>query len=213
MTILFFGVNPVVGKTKALDFALVDINGNSFTLSKCSAKLVLIDFFATWCDPCKAAIPTFRSLYNEYSRDQLEIISISPEGEDTLRSFAQRADINMIWIVASDPAGSVSGDYLGLDTRIPHIFLVDANRYIDYDHLGWSGDTDASKLRSKIGSLLSGTSNGDSNGNSDTVSSGPPFELIAIIGGVVVVFLVGIVVAGQKLGWSKPAKKRRRSKR
>ena len=207
-----FVVNPSVGLKEAPNFTLVDINGNTFSLSICSAKIILIDFFGTYCDPCIDAIPTFRSLYDEYSRDQLEIISISPEDTNSLRIFAQQH--GMKWIVASDPTGGVSDDYLGIDKRIPHIFLVDADGYIVYDHLSWSGDTDASELHSKISSLLSGTGNGDSTGDSDTGQTGPPYTLIAIIGGAVIVFLVvGIVVAGQILGWSEPAKKRRSRKR
>jgi peroxiredoxin len=217
--VLILGANPVVGIDKAPDFTLMDTNGSSFTLSKCPAKVVLIDFFATWCGPCKDAIPTFRNLYDEYSRDQLEIISISPEDESTLRSFARRSDINMTWIVAQDKAG-VSDDY-GI-AYIPRTFLVDANGYIRYNHVGWGGEGDASELRSKISSLLSGTGNGDSNGNSNgdsngdsgTGQTGPPYTLIAIIVGAVIVFLVvGIIVAGQLLGWSEPSKKRGSRKR
>ncbi len=213
------GANPVVGNEKAPNFTLVDINGEQFSLSDHMGKVVLLDFFATWCGPCKDAIPTFRNLYDEYSRDQLEIISISPEDESTLRSFARRPDINMTWIVAQDKAG-VSDDY-GI-AYIPRTFLVDANGYIRYDHVGWGGEGDASELRSKISSLLSGTGNGDSNGNSNgdsngdsgTGQTGSPYTLIAIIVGAVVVFLVvGIIVAGQLLGWSEPSKKRGSRKR
>jgi len=196
---------PVIGLEvwdQAPDFTLVDIDGNSFTLSKCPAKVVLVDFFATWCGPCEAEIPTLRSLYDEYSRDQLEIISISPEGEGTLRSFAQRPDINMTWIIAQDTAG-VSDDY-GV-TYIPRTFLVDASGYIRYDHTGWSGEGDALELRSKISSLLSGAENGDS----DTGHHGPPYTLIAfIVVGVILFLVIGIVVAGKILGWSEAPKKR-----
>ncbi len=140
----------------------------------------------------------------------MEIISISSEGIDTLRSFAQRTDINMTWIVASDPTGDVSYNYLGLDIRIPHMFIVDAEGYIAYDHLGWRGDSDALELRSRISSLISGTSNsgnGDSDGDSDIEQTGPPYTLIAILGGAVIVLLVvSIVVARQLRGSAEPLK-------
>jgi len=196
--LLLLPIRPVVGLEvgdQAPDFTLVDIDENSFTLFTCPAKVVLINFFATWCGACKAEIPALRSLYDEYPRGQLEIISISPEDEGTLRSFARRSDINMTWIVAQDTAG-VSDDYLGFDTRIPHSFLVDADGDIGYDHLGWRIG-DESELRSKIISLLSGTENGDS----ETGHHGPPYTLIAVIVvGVIVFLVIGMVVAGKILG-------------
>lgn len=136
LLIIFFSfvLTPVIGQKKAPNFTLVDINGNTFTLSNIPAEVVLIDFFATWCGPCRAEIPVLGSLYHEYSRDQLEIISISSEDESTLRNFAQQQ--NMEWIVARDTVG-VSEDY-GI-TYIPRTFLVDADGYIRYDHTGWSG--------------------------------------------------------------------------
>ena len=212
MILLAFSVNPVFGEQKAQDFTLADLDGRSFTLSECAAKVVLLDFFGTQCPPCLTEIPVLRSLYHEYSRDALEIISISPEGEGTLRDFAQQH--NMEWIVASDPTGAVSDAY-GI-AYIPRTFLVDAQNYIRYDHTGWSGADDESDLRSQISSLVAGTSNGgngDSNGDSDAGQTGPPYTLIAIVGGAVIIFLiVGIVAAGQLLGWSQSPKKRRSHK-
>ncbi|MDH5451700.1 MAG: TlpA family protein disulfide reductase [Candidatus Bathyarchaeota archaeon] len=206
MIMFLFGVHSVLGQKEAPDFTLVDINGTTFTLSNCSARVVLIDFFATWCTPCKVEIPVLRSLYDEYLRDQLEIISISSENEGTLRNFVQRADINMTWIVACDTAGVMDDYYGGAFSRpIPRTFLVDADGYIRYDHTGWSGAGDELELRSKISSLLSGTENGDF----DTEPSGIPYWLIAIVGGIVVVSLiVGIIVAPRMLRRSKPPNKR-----
>lgn len=199
-------VYPVVGQEKAYDFTLIDIDGNSFSLSGCPAKVVLIDFFGTHCTPCIQVIPALRNLYGEYSRDQLEIISISSSDSDAvLRDFAQDPTHIMTWVVASDLSGQIASKY-GIQ-YIPTLFIIDTERSIQHKHVGVTAEA---TLRSEINSVLSGGDNGDPS----TVSPGPPFELIAIIGGVVVVSLiVGIVVAGQKLGWSKPAKKRRRPKR
>ena len=141
-----FSVNPVVGQKQAHDFTLVDINGNSFTLSKCPAKIILIDFFGTKCAPCIKEIPALRSLYDEYPRHQLEIISISPEDDDVLRDFAQEQ--NMEWIVASDPGEQINNQY-GIQ-YIPTLFIVDADGYIRYKHVGL---TEESTLRSEINLL------------------------------------------------------------
>ena len=209
MTLLSFGVNSVVGETKAPDFILVDIDGNSFSLSDCPAKVVLIDFFGTHCTPCIQVIPALRNLYGEYSRNQLEIISISSSDSDAvLRDFAQDPTHIMTWIVASDLSGQTASNY-GIQ-YIPTLYIIDTERSIQHKHIGVTAEA---TLRSEINSVLSGADNGDSNGDSDTALPWPPIELIAIIGGVAVVFLVGIVVAGQMLGWSKPAKKRRRPRR
>jgi len=206
-------VNQAAAKEKAPDFTLTDVDGTPFTLSECSAKVVLIDFFATWCSPCRAAIPTFRELYAEYQRSQLEIVSISPEETDALEIFARDPQTNMTWIVVSDPTGSVSNSYLGGDTRIPHMFLIDFDGYIAHDHLGWGGEQDASELRSKINSIISGDYNSDTDQPGDNDSSadqpGWPLATITIIIGVIIFLsIVGLIAAGNLLGWSSPQKKR-----
>ena len=211
MIVLSFGINLVVGKTKAPDFTLVDIEGNEFSLSNQLGKVVIINFFAIDCYYCRLEMPHLRTLYDGYSSDQFIIISISVnlwDTNDDLRNFAQQ--YNMEWMVARDTANVA--DKYGV-SPIPHSVIVDAEGYKRHDHVGLTGEA---TFRSEIDSLLSGTGNGG-NGDSDDSDTGqtcPPYTLIAIIGGAIIVFLVvGIVVAGRLLGWSEPSKKRRSNKR
>ena len=211
LLILLFSavIGQTLAKEKAPIFTLTDIDGNSFSLSECSAKVVLIDFFATWCGPCRGAFPTLQEFYDEYQRDQLEIVSISPENIDDLEVFAKTPQINMTWIVVSDPTGSVFDSYLGRDTRIPHMFLIDSDGYIAYDHLGWRGNEDESELRSKINAIISGNNN-----TSNTDQPGWPLTTIAIIVVIIIGLLVaGLVAKGRILGGSSSSKSRSKNAR
>lgn len=211
------GVNPVVGLDKAPDFTLVDINGGQFKLSTHVGKVVLIDFFGTRCPNCILEIPHLKILYNKYPQDQFGIISISVyDTNEELRNFVQEHD--MPWTVARDTSPPVSDKYNVYP--LPTLFIIDTEGYIRKKYE--IEVVEASVLISQIDLLLSGTGNGDSNGNSngdstgdsDTGHHGPPYTLIAVIGvGVVVFLVIGLVVAGQLLGWSEPAKKRRSRKR
>jgi len=211
LTIVFaLGADHVVGKEKAPNFTLVDINGEQFSLSEHLGKVVLLDFFTTHCYYCILEIEHLKGLYDEYSPDQLVILSISVDPyTDTvpiLQSFAQQYEIT--WTVARD-TDNIAYKY-GV-SPIPHLVIVDAEGYKRHSHIGLTAE---STLRSEIDSLLSEIENGDSNGDPDTGQTEPPYTLIAAIGVIVIVFLiVGIIVARKMLGWSKPTKKRSARKR
>jgi len=205
------GADPVVGKEKAPDFTLVDISGEQFSLSGHLGKVVLLDFFTTHCYYCKLEIEHFKGLYDEYSPDQLVILSISVDPyTDTvqnLQSFAQQYE--MTWTVARD-TDNVAYKY-GV-SPIPHLVIVDAEGYKRHNHIGLTAE---STFRSEIDSLLSEIGNGDPNGDNPGIEqTEPPYTLIAAIGvGVIVFLVVGVVVARKLLGRSKRAKKRRSRKR
>jgi peroxiredoxin len=211
LTIVFaFGADAVVGKEKAPNFTLVDINGEQFSLSDQLGKVVFLDFFTTWCGPCISEIEHLKGLYNEYSPDQFVILSISVDPyTDTLQnlqSFAQQNE--MTWTVARD-TDNVASKY-GV-SPIPHLVIVDAEGYKRHNHIGLTAE---STFRSEIDSLLSEIGNGDSNSDPDTGQTEPPYTIIAAIGVGVIVFLVVVVVVARKRSErSKRAKKRRSRKR
>jgi len=196
LTIVFvLGADPVVGKEKAPNFTLVDINGEQFSLSDHLGKVVLLDFFTTWCGPCIIEIEHLKGLYDEYSPDQLVILSISVDPyTDTvqiLQNFVQQ-NKEMTWAVARD-TDNVAYKY-GV-SPIPHLVIVDAEGYKRHSHIGLTSE---STLGTEIDSLVSEIGNSDPNGDPDTGQTEPPYTLIAAIGVGVIVFLIVVAVVAKK---------------
>ncbi|RXK82914.1 peroxiredoxin family protein [Filimonas effusa] len=110
---------------KAIPFTLPDEKGNRVSLDQCRGKYVLVDFWASWCKPCRAENPVLLAAYKNYHQKNFEIISISLDlrKEDWLRAVKEDA---MPWIQLSDGKGPNSNAALlyGV-TSIPRNFLID----------------------------------------------------------------------------------------
>lgn len=95
----------------SLDFTVELTDGRSFTLSEQAGKVVLVNFWATWCGPCTREMPDLETLYQEYrSGGQVEIILVNcGENSRTVESFLSRNGYTMP--VACDPYGNISDAY------------------------------------------------------------------------------------------------------
>jgi peroxiredoxin len=82
--------------TPAPDFALKDLDGNALTLGAFKGKVLLLNFWATWCPPCRAEIPDFVETYRDFKVKGLEIIGVSVDKVTPakLRNFLSQAKIN-----------------------------------------------------------------------------------------------------------------------
>jgi peroxiredoxin len=110
---------------KFLDFSEKDLLGNPLSLAKYKDKLVLVDFWATWCAPCVGELPNFINAYNKHHAEGFEVIGISlDQDEQKLKSFLKTKDIP--WAQYFDGKGSqnkLAAKY-GIDS-IPATFLLD----------------------------------------------------------------------------------------
>ena len=216
MTVSSLSVNLVGGKTKVSDFSLTDIYGTDFSLSDYQGKVVLLEFFIIACSGCRAEIPEFRQLCNEYSSDEFVVLSIDVSPYDTdadLRNYVQQNGIphGNQWRVARDTA-QLGGKYV--TEGVPTLVIINTGGVITFHQ---AVVLRKSEIVSLIDPLLSGGENGEPNDHPNGDSGGAQpwisVELAGIIGvAVVCVFVIGIVVAGQVFHWSKPAKKRRKHK-
>jgi thiol-disulfide isomerase/thioredoxin len=86
---------PADAKPANFNFTMTDIAGNDVSLSEFKGKVLLLDFWATWCGPCKVEIPHFIELQNKYGKDGLQIVGISVDDPiDKLEPYAREMKIN-----------------------------------------------------------------------------------------------------------------------
>jgi len=88
-------VNKEKESAWAPDFTLKSLNGQEITLSRLRGKVVLLDFWATWCGPCKESIPHLVQIYKAYQQKGLEVLGMNLDrgDADTVRRFVKLMDI------------------------------------------------------------------------------------------------------------------------
>ena len=120
---LAVGGHPLAGKT-APEIDLVSLDGERVTLSSLRGRPVLINFWATWCPPCRAEFPLMVEAYADHADDGLQILGIlHDDAAEGARAFA--ADQDATWPMLLDPEDEAWKDYLGVG--LPTSFYVDAN--------------------------------------------------------------------------------------
>jgi len=109
---------PKVG-ARAYNFALNDLEGNPVALSDFRGKKVMVNFWASWCGPCRSEIPAMVELYDEQHGQGFEIVAINV-GEDPARAMDFTERFGMRFPVLLDPAGKVAMAYRvqGLPTSV-----------------------------------------------------------------------------------------------
>jgi cytochrome c biogenesis protein CcmG/thiol:disulfide interchange protein DsbE len=132
----------------APDFSLPDLKGGHLELSAYRGKVVLLDFWATWCDPCRDEIPRFAELQEKYREQGLQIIGISMDDEpEPVRDFYQKFKMNYPVVMGNAKIGEAYGGVLGL----PIAFLIGRNGRIYSRHIG---ATDTTMFETEIVRLL-----------------------------------------------------------
>lgn len=114
----------VKGKT-APDFTLDTLEGQSVKLSDYRGKAVLLNFWATWCGPCKVEMPWFVDLQKQYGSQGLQIIGVAMDdsGKDAIDKFAKEMGVNYLILQGKEAVGDAYGGVLGLPTT----FFIDRN--------------------------------------------------------------------------------------
>lgn len=139
----------------APDFSLKDADGASVKLSDLKGKVVLLNFWATWCGPCALEIPWFIEFEQQYKNRGLEIVGVSmdEEGWTAVKPYIAQKKINYRILLGNDSVGQLYG---GVDS-LPTTFIIDREGRLAFPpHVGLVGKNDYLK---EIQSLLDDRTN------------------------------------------------------
>ena len=132
----------------APDFILPQLDGQELRLSTYRGKLVLLDFWASWCEPCRVETPHLIELQQKYGDRGLQIIGVSmDDSPDPARTFYQQFHMNYPVVMGNAKTGELYGGVLGL----PIAFLINRDGRISAKHIG---ATDPSVFEKEIATLL-----------------------------------------------------------
>jgi thiol-disulfide isomerase/thioredoxin len=122
--------------TQAAAFELPDLDGKVVRLADFSGKVVILDFWATWCPPCRAEVPHLVELQDKYRDQGLAIVGLSLDagGAGDVRPFSKEHSINYTMLIAND---GTQESYGGI-TGIPTAFVLDRKGRIVKRFLGYT---------------------------------------------------------------------------
>ena len=132
---------------KAINFVSKSINGNIIELSKLKGKYVLLDFWGTWCLPCREEIPKLKSIYEEYKDQNFIMIGIANDDIENLKKYILENEVKWEQIIQSSYEKSIITDYAIVG--YPTTFLLDTEGKIIAKNLS------AAELKYKLSDLFS----------------------------------------------------------
>jgi thiol-disulfide isomerase/thioredoxin len=142
-----FAENPALSLQKmAPAFTVTALDGSTFNLDEMGGRVVLIDFWATWCGPCNAELPHMKKIAKEFAGQPLVIISVSWDSDETKwKNFIDKNE--MTWVQYRDADHRLSNTF-GVQA-IPHYFTIDSDGVLTAEMLGEGSDVEG-KLKKLV---------------------------------------------------------------
>ncbi|MGD8749171.1 MAG: redoxin domain-containing protein, partial [Balneolaceae bacterium] len=138
--------DALVGK-EAINFNLTSIGGGQINLKDLRGKVVVLDFWATWCGPCREAHPHLQKLYEEYKNDGLVVLGINSESKAKVQHYMQENGYTFTNLM--DPDQSVGINYR-VDA-IPSVFIINRKGIVDAHLVGYQPESAIRKAIKKAG--------------------------------------------------------------
>lgn len=139
-------------KQRAPELSMVDLGGKKLDLKALRGKVVVLDFWASWCAPCKDEMPVLDRLYKQHKAKGLVVIGISVDRErDNVTDFLKKLKVS--FPIVHDKGHAISGQIK--PPKMPSSYVIDKKGIVRFVHEGFRKGDDAPKLEKEIKALLS----------------------------------------------------------
>jgi peroxiredoxin len=148
--LLATGVHALDEGARLPEIGLTDLSGNRVDLGSLKGKVVVVDFWATWCAPCKQELPILEKLWQKDRAKGLVVVGVSVDQEAAnVGAFVKQ--LKLSFPVVHDKAHAVADRVK--PPRMPSSYIVDRNGVVRHVHGGFRAD-DAGKIESEVNALL-----------------------------------------------------------
>lgn len=145
-TLLLFSVvgHAVAVQEHAPDFTLKDLDGKNLRLDEYRGQVVLLNFWASWCGPCRQEMPLLDKIHQRYEDAGFAVVSVNVEGEDApARSLAKETGVTFPVLIDAEQRVSQMYDL----EAMPSSVLIDRDGVVRYIHLGYQPGDEAKYLK------------------------------------------------------------------
>ena len=153
VVLMHAGAQEGVIGNKAPSFELKSITGDTVKLADMEGKVVLLDFWAVWCGPCRKSMPFFQELQDKYGKDGLEVVGVHVEDRmpppDEVAEYLAKLGVTYTNLVST-----ADTDNEFMIFAMPTTYLVDREGVIIKRHIGFNPATAPAELEEYVRSLL-----------------------------------------------------------
>ena len=141
------GTGPLLGNIRP-DFQLASHAGEFISPADYSGKTLLINFWATWCAPCRQEMPMLMDLQRQYASSGLQVVGIALDDAQSVRSFVQTYGISYPILVGSEDVFETSVAYGNDEGVLPYSVLIDKTGVVRWQYAGIIQHAEITKLLS-----------------------------------------------------------------
>jgi thiol-disulfide isomerase/thioredoxin len=137
---------------------LVDLAGRAHTLSEWQGKILILNFWATWCPPCREEMPDFDRLQRELGSDGVQFVGVALDDAGAVRSFLEQHPVNYPILIGDDRTPAWSDSLGNTHAVLPFSVLFDQNGQISHTQIGLFHPAE---IRSRIQPLINENRRGE----------------------------------------------------
>ncbi len=148
-------VEPVGASTVSVvelhSIPLTDLDGRQTLLKDWQGEILLVNFWAPWCAPCRREIPTLIEIQRDYASHGVRVLGISFDGEEQVRRFAEEYQIDYPLFLTGNRSAMYNAAFDNPSGSLPYTALLDRNQRILFQH---NGELTSQQLREQLDALL-----------------------------------------------------------
>jgi len=127
---------PASNSARRPDFSLPDIEGVEHKISEWDGKVILLNFWATWCPPCRREMPAFIKLQDQFGPQGFQVIGVAIDQVDLVEAFADNIGVNYPILVGENNAIKVTEAYGNQYGQLPYTVIIDRQGIVRHKKFG-----------------------------------------------------------------------------